>query len=178
METRTETWKAVDGFEGFYEVSDLGNVRSLNYKNMGIVENLNPIIDRYGYPRVCLCLGGTQCNRTIHRMVAQAFLKNPDNLPQINHINEDKTDNRVCNLEWCTAKHNNNHGTRNERISEHKRNTNCKEIWQLNLDGSVVRKWVSLNEIHRQLGYDISHIIRVCRGIKKTAYGYNWQYSA
>ena len=102
VETRTETWKPIKDFEGLYEVSDLGNVRSLNYHNWGIVKNLSPTVDKYGYLRVCLSKDESQFSRCVHRLVALAFLDNPDRLPQINHINEDKTDNRPCNLEWCT----------------------------------------------------------------------------
>ena len=178
METRTEIWKPVDGFEWFYEVSDLGNVRSLNYHNWGIAKNLTPVLDKDGYLRVCLSMNGKQYNRTVHRMVALAFLDNPENLPQINHVNEDKSDNRVCNLEWCTCEYNNNYGTRNERVSSSKRNTNCKKILQLDLNGNLIREWESLQEIGRQLGYGVAHISRVCRGIKKTGYGFKWRFAA
>lgn len=173
-----ETWKPIKGFEGFYEVSDLGNVRSLNYHNCGIVKNLTPTIDKYGYLRVCLSKDDSQFNRCVHRLVALAFLDNPDGLPQINHINEDKTDNRLCNLEWCTCKYNNNHGTRNKRVSENKRNTNCKRVLQLDLNGNLIREWDSLHEINRQLGFDTAHISKVCKGLKKTGYGFMWRFAA
>lgn len=178
METRTETWRPVKGLEGFYEVSDLGNVRSLNYHNWGIVKNLTPVPDKDGYLRVCLSMNGRQYNRMVHRMVAMVFLDNPDNLPQINHINEDKTDNRVCNLEWCTCEYNNNHGTRNERVSKNKQNTNCRRVLQLDLAGNLIREWDSLHEVNRQLGFDVAHIGRVCNGLKKTGYGFKWQFAA
>ena len=173
-----EEWKSIDGFEGFYEVSNFGNVRSLNYHNWGIVKNLTPTIDRYGYERVCLCKNGKQFNRLVHRMVATAFIGNPDNLPQINHLNEIKTDNRAENLEWCSAKDNVNHGTRNERMSKSKRNTNCRAIVQSDLQGKEIRKWVSFMEVNRVLGYDVGFLARCCKGRCETAYGYKWRYAA
>lgn len=172
-----EIWKPANDFEGFYEVSNLGNVRSLNYHNRGIIKNLVPVVDKYGYKKVCLCKGGKQYNRAVHRMVAAAFLENPHDLPQVNHINELKTDNRVENLEWCTAKQNVNHGSRNIRMAQSKRNTNCKSVVQMDLSGKKIREWISFSEIKRMFGYDVGFIIRCCKGRSKTAYGYKWQYA-
>ena len=173
-----EIWKQVKGFEGLYEVSNLGNVRSLNYHNWGITKNLTPTADKYGYLRVCLSKNDKQHNGIVHRMVAQAFIDNPNDFPQINHINEDKSDNRVENLEWCDCLHNNNHGTRNTRISKSKRNTKCKTVIQMDLQGNVIREWVSLNEVMRVLGFNAAFVARCCHGVKPTAYGYKWQYAA
>lgn len=173
----TEIWKTVKGYEGLYEVSNLGNVRSLDYHNWGVVRNLTPVMDCYSYMRVCLCKNNKQRNGLVHRMVAQAFLENPLELPQINHINENKSDNRVENLEWCDCLHNNNHGTRNERISKSKRNTKCKKVIQMDLQGNFIREWVSLNEIMRVLGFNAAFVARCCHGVKPTAYGYRWQYA-
>lgn len=173
----TEIWKTVKGYEGLYEVSNLGNVRSLDYHNWGVVRNLTPVMDCYGCMRVCLCKNNKQRNGLVHRMVAQAFLENPLELPQINHINENKSDNRVENLEWCDCLHNNNHGTRNERISKSKRNTKCKKVIQMDLQGNFIREWVSLNEIMRVLGFNAAFVARCCHGVKPTAYGYRWQYA-
>lgn len=172
-----EIWKTVKGYEGLYEVSNLGNVRSLDYHNWGVVRNLTPVMDCHGYMRVCLCKNNKQRNGLVHRMVAQAFLENPLELPQINHINENKSDNRVENLEWCDCLHNNNHGTRNERISKSKRNTKCKKVIQMDLQGNFIREWVSLNEIMRVLGFNAAFVARCCHGVKPTAYGYRWQYA-
>lgn len=172
-----EEWRNIEGFEGLYQVSNYGNVRSLNYHNWGIVKNLTPIVDRYGYERVCMCKNGKQFNRLIHRMVAVAFIDNPNTFPQINHINETKTDNRFDNLEWVTANKNANHGTRNQRMSQSKRNKNCKSVIQMDVQGCEIRKWVSFMEINRVLGYDVGFLARCCKGRCETAYGYKWRYA-
>ena len=106
-----EEYKEIKGFEGLYEVSNEGNVRSLKRNII-----LNPIIVGSGYHHVCLCKDGNHYPKRINRLVAEAFIPNPDNLPCVNHKNEIKTDNRVENLEWCDYQYNCNYGTRNERI--------------------------------------------------------------
>ena len=112
-----EEWRTIVGYEGQYEVSSYGRVRSLDrfYYRLHKGKVLSPTKDRYGYLTVTLNCNGKSKTIKIHRLVAQAFLPNPDNLPQINHLDEDKTNNRVDNLEWCDPKYNMNYGTRQER---------------------------------------------------------------
>lgn len=112
-----EEWKPVVGYEGLYEVSSLGRVRSLDrfYYRLHKGKVLSPTKDRYGYLTVTLNCNGKSKTIKIHRLVAQAFIENPDNLPQVNHKDENPSNNNVDNLEWCTAKYNNNYGTRQER---------------------------------------------------------------
>ena len=112
-----EEWRPVVGYEGLYEVSNTGQVRSLDrfYYRLHKGKVLSPTKDRYGYLTVTLNCNGKSKTIKIHRLVAQAFLPNPDNLPQVNHKDEVKTNNSVDNLEWCTAKYNVNFGTRQER---------------------------------------------------------------
>ena len=112
-----EEWRPIEGYEGLYEVSNTGQVRSLDrfYYRLHKGKVLSPTKDRYGYLTVTLNCNGKSKTIKIHRLVAQAFLLNPDNLPQVNHKDEVKTNNNVDNLEWCTAKYNNNFGTRQER---------------------------------------------------------------
>lgn len=118
-----EEWRPIPGYEGLYEVSSFGRVRSLDrYVKSGYGSYrlhkgkvLNPVKDKYGYLAVNL-QAGNRCN--IHRLVAQAFIPNSDNLPQVNHKDENKSNNRVDNLEWCDRKYNCNYGTRNIRIGE------------------------------------------------------------
>lgn len=103
-----EIWKPVVGYEGLYEVSSYGRVRRVN-KDLLKLQNVK------GYNQVCLYKNGISTGLRVHRLVAQAFLPNPDNLPQVNHKDEDKTNNNVDNLEWCDNKYNNNYGTKIER---------------------------------------------------------------
>ena len=113
-----EEWRPVVGYEGLYEVSNTGRVRSLDrfYYRLHKGKVLSPAKDRYGYLTVTLNYNGKSKTIKIHRLVAQAFIENPDNLPQVNNIDEDKSNNSVENLEWCTAKYNNKYGTRLERF--------------------------------------------------------------
>lgn len=122
-------WKPVVGFEEHYLVSDSGQVWSLRRHRA-----LKPKIDRYGYEVVALFVNGKSYHRTVHRLVAQAFVPNPHNLPTVNHINECKTDNRAVNLEWMSVVDNDNHGTRNERMAD----TKCRlPVEQVSEDGVI-----------------------------------------
>ena len=119
-----EIWRPVVGYEGLYEVSNTGRVRSLDryVKGKGYRLHkgkvLSPIKNKDGYLTVNLCCNGKIQHKTIHRLVIQTFIPNPDNLPEVNHLDEDKTNNSVDNLEWCTCSYNNNYGTLRERISK------------------------------------------------------------
>ena len=113
-----EIWKDIEGYEGLYQVSNLGRVRSLNYRRSGISKLLKQSTDEKGYKQVGLCKNGKQKNYHVHRLVAIAFISNPNNLPIINHKDENPSDNNANNLEWCTYEYNLNYGTVKERISE------------------------------------------------------------
>ena len=124
-----EIWKSIQEFDGLYEVSNMGRVRTIphlsNYKGKskrhikGRIKKISS--DKNGYSFVSLYRGKSKKLRKVHRLVAEAFIENPNNLPQINHKDEQKTNNSVSNLEWCSAKYNNNFGTRNARLSETKK---------------------------------------------------------
>ena len=113
-----EEWRDIKGYEGKYQVSNLGRVKSLNYHRENREEILSNVPDKYGYLIVSLCKNGKELAFKIHRLVALHFIENPNNYPQINHKDENKQNNRADNLEWCTAKYNNNYGTRTQRQSE------------------------------------------------------------
>ena len=108
-----EEWKEIPGYEGLYEVSNKGNVRNVRRNKLLRLSKNN-----YGYIQVSLYKNGIKTGPKVHRLVAEAFIPNPDNLPMINHKDEDKTNNNVDNLEWCDVKYNNNYGTKNIRRSE------------------------------------------------------------
>ena len=115
-----EIYKDIDGYNGVYQVSNYGNVKTNNYYNRGETHILTPAIDRWGYARVTLSKNKSKRKYSVHRLVAMAFIPNPNNLPQINHINENKQDNRVENLEWCDAMYNNNYGTKTKKNKPNK----------------------------------------------------------
>lgn len=119
-----EIWKDIIGYEGKYQVSNLGNVRSLNYLNQkGFVKILkqskhNKNSAGIYYKMVTLCSNGKEQMKSVHRLVAEAFIENPENLPFINHKDENPSNNHISNLEWCTNKYNCNYGTKKERLSK------------------------------------------------------------
>lgn len=164
-----EVWRNIDGYEGLYQVSSDGRVKSLKWNKERI---LKPIADRYGYLRVTLYAGGKQKNATVHRLVCQAFHKNHDNKPCVNHIDENKTNNTASNLEWCTYEDNNNHGTHNKRIAK----TKNKPVAQCTKEGELIKIWSSLTEVGRQTGFSQSSISKVALGKYKQAYNFIWKY--
>lgn len=153
-----EIWKNVVGYEN-YMVSNMGNIKSL-YNGKILKQRKN----NKKYLQVNLHKQGIIKTYLVHRLVAEAFIENPNNLPQVNHIDEDKTNNAANNLEYCDAAYNNNYGTHNEKLSKQ---VLCVETGKI---------YSSTMEIQRQLGYKNSNISRCCNGIQKTAYGYTWKY--
>lgn len=116
-----ELWRDIEGYEGLYQVSNFGRVKSFDTKDKLDRIRKGRVLkgrkDKYGYIQVGLYKQGVASKKKIHRLVAEAFISNPENKPEVNHIDEDKTNNIISNLEWVTAKANLNHGTRNERSS-------------------------------------------------------------
>lgn len=175
-----EIWKEVKEYEGLYEVSNLGRVRSLdkiisdrkgrNYFRKGQI--IKPQKDSGGYNKIKLSNTNNIRQMSIHRLVAEAFIPNPDNLPCVNHKNEVKTDNRVENLEWCTPKYNTNYGTCIER--GHKKLS--KSVLQYTLDGTLIAEYPSIRGIEKEKGFYNTNISACCRGKIKTAHGYIWRY--
>ena len=164
--------KSLD-FLGFpnYSVTDDGRVFSLNYNHTGKKKEVKPGICR-GYYRIGLWIGGEPKNFFVHRLVALAFIPNPDNLPIINHKDENPSNNNVENLEWCSIKYNNTYGTRLERSAI----ARSKPIKQFSKDGIFIKDWINAREIERELGYKHSCISQCCSGKLKSAHGYIWRY--
>ena len=173
-----EIYKDIEGFEGLYQVSNKGNVKSLvNNKGVAREKLLKLVNIGNGYLRVILCKDKTRKRFFVHRLVANAFLPNPTNLPCVNHIDECSTNNFVTNLEWCTHKYNCNFGTRNERMSKSKRNDHnkSKKVYQYSKEGELIAVWKSTNEAGRN-GYNFGNVASCCRGKRKSYKGYIWSY--
>jgi len=187
-----EIWKPIEDYEGYYEISNCGRVRSIKRMVMSSIRNggkrivsermLTPRIDRGGYLRVTLVKSG--CKRKdvfIHKLVAEAFIPNPDNLPIVNHKDENSSNNYDWNLEWCTQGYNINYGTGTQRRSAtRKANGNGgrgRRIVQLDLDGKLIQEFVSVRDAARQLGISRDTIKAVLSDKKESYNGYKWVYS-
>ena len=154
----------IKGYEGIYAITTCGKVWSYRSKRF-----LKTHKTSKGYERVEL-YKNNKCKRfTIHKLVAMAYIPNPDNLPQINHKDENKQNNYVNNLEWCTNKYNSNYGTRNERMSKSK----MKKVLCIELN----RIFDSELQAERELGIGVARISECCSGKNKTAGGYHWKYA-
>lgn len=176
-----EIWKPVIGYEGFYEVSNHGRVRSVPHEvHVWFGKRVSPskILNQHkngrtDYISVCLCKNNVKRTCLVHKLVAEAFIENPDNLPQINHKDEDKSNNFVDNLEWCDAKYNNNYGTKNQRTSAKNKISKCKPVAQIK-DGVVIVVFPST--ISAKHITDPGHIGACALGKRITAGGYVWKY--
>lgn len=170
---REVIWKPIEGFEGLYEVSSEGKVRSLNYRGIkGRIEELSPMDSGQGYLRVELCKEGKRYRCRIHRLVASAFLGNPEDFTDVNHLDEDKYNNRLNNLEWCTRKHNINHGTAIKRRAK----LRSKAVEAIDpITGETVLRFTSTMEAQRS-GFIASNIGNCCRGERKKHRGLYWRY--
>ena len=160
-----EIWKDIQGYEGLYQVSNYGRVRSLervimrlNGKPQHIKKKiLMHVIDKYGYSIVHLRKNGKGKMKKLHRLVAETFIPNPQHLPQVNHKDENKTNNNVDNLEWCTPSYNINYGTRKKRVARKE----SKRVFQYTLDGDLIKIWDSLSECGRN-GFRPSIVSMCC----------------
>ena len=182
----TEIWKDIEGYEGLYQASSLGRIRSLdrevrNYNRWHIEHAklikgriLKQLLDRYDYPRVWLYKSGkTKKFKLVSRLVAETFIPNPNNLPQVNHKDENKTNNRVDNLEWCDANYNSNYGTRKKRVGR----KHEKSIYQLDLNGNEIMCWFSVTWAAEGTNTPIAGISQCLTGNRKISGGYMWKYA-
>lgn len=181
-----EVWRDIRGYEGLYQISNYGRIKSLKRKwtSKDIIKT--PSIDRYGYPCISISNGhrGTSVKKSIHRIVCETFIPNPNNLPQVNHKDENKTNNFVwvnddgtidmekSNLEWCDAKYNINYGN---GISKRQ-----KSVLQFTKDEEFVKEWESITKASRTLKIPHSNIVQCCRGDKRhhSAGGFIWRYAS
>lgn len=186
-----EVWKDIKGYEGIYQVSSRGRVKSLSRT---IIDTVGRVIKKKekilsfrissctGYPMLNLFKDGKRTTVTVHRLVAEAFIPNPKNLPCVNHRDESRDNNHVDNLEWCTYKYNNSYGTVRERQSKSlnaffaSHQEYLRPIVQYSLTGDVVRCFKSIAEAEKHIGIDNSSIRHCCKNRVKIAYGYVWRY--
>lgn len=182
-----ELWKPINGYEDRYHVSNLGRVKSI--KRISEQDHLLPerILrpgNLRGYHRVLLLKNGHRKNVQVHRLVAKAFIPNPKNKPQVNHINGVKNDNRVDNLEWVTASENKQHafdtGLEKPQWSGvcGKDNPLSRQVIQVNLSTGYQNKFDGINEASRIIGIDCGSIVHCLKGRRKSAGGFKWMYEA
>lgn len=173
-------WRDIKGFEGLYQCSDEGEVRGVE-RQMAPSRGNKPrikksvklkLVDHKGYLQVRLYKNGKQYSYLVHRLIAETFLPNDDPTKEVNHINECKSDNRVCNLEWISHIENVNHATCQER--KVKNNKQRCEVIQLTKSGEFVAEYNSFKEAKRKTGINSTNISLCTRGKRKTAGGYKW----
>lgn len=169
---KTEIWADIKGYEGLYQVSNLGRVKSLHRYKGNEERILTPISNERGYVFVGLHKGKNTKHQYIHRLVADAFIDNTDNLPQVNHKDEDKTNNCVENLEWCSNEYNERYGTGKQRSGQ----ARSKAVAQYDKDGNLVKVWAGIREATKGVGKKHSHITECCKGKIKSACGFKWEY--
>lgn len=174
-------WKPVVGYEDSYKVSNHGKVFSVDRMVKGNKENvywfrrgceIQPHLYKCGYLGLRLTKNGKPNFFYVHRIVADAFIANPQKLPFVNHKDENKTNNNAKNLEWCDRTYNNNYGTHNKRVGE----SNQIPILKYSLSGELLHEYSSAKEAETENGYKRGTICNCCKGRRKTAYGYVWKY--
>lgn len=181
-----EEWRPVKGYEGLYEVSNLGVVRSLCFQGHGGMKDVTQKAHNKGYLHIHLYKDGKCKAKLVHRIVAEAFVDGYQEGFTVNHIDENKTNNRAENLEWCSARENcrkyvANHPNTLENIKNggkgNGRGFSMTPIIQCDADGNIVREWASPVTVRKALGWSDWSIKECCRGNRKTAYGYTWHFA-
>lgn len=176
-----EIFKTIDGYEGIYQISDTGRIKSLKF---GKEKILNPIKNNRGYLQVGLCVNGKLKAYRIHRLVCETFLNNPENKRTVNHKNGIKTDNRLENLEFATHNENNKHAHDNglnKGTWTGKFGTNHNRsipICRYTKSGNYIDEFAGANEAYRKTGINQSSITMCCKGNKNYTHagGYIWKY--
>ena len=173
-----EIWKTIEDYPN-YMVSNLGNVKALNYNKTGEEKILKTSHNNGGYHSLTLSKNNKKKQITVHKLVAEAFIPNPENKPCIDHINTDRTDNRAENLRWVTYQENQNNP---KTIVNHSvavkgnKNPMAKEILQYTLTNEFIKSWDCSMDVQRELGINNANIIQCCKGKRKTTGGYKWVY--
>lgn len=174
----TEIWKPIPGYEGLYEISDIGRVKSLPRETFGLLRFKEERIissngDGKGYRTIKLSKNGKVSRYLVHRLVAMAFIPNPDNLPYINHKDENRSNNNVGNLEWCTPKYNVNYGNAHSKWKESYLKSNGRPICSYDENGNLVKEYNCFVDAVRE-GYKRRHIEECINGLKRMHKGLFW----
>lgn len=177
-----EIWKPIKDYEGLYEISNFGNVKILarnytrynyltkRYNIIKVKEKITQGTINGGYRRICLTKNKVEKNKRIHKLVAEAFIPNPNNYSYVNHIDGNKQNNYIDNLEWCTLYQNNTHAYKTGL----RKSTDITPILQYDLEGNFIREYKSINEASKETNLDIRHISRNINGIGKQIGGYKF----
>ena len=164
-----EIWKDIEGYGTIskYQISNYGRIRTLNYDKTKTIKVLKTLISNSGYEYIILRKNGKKCtNILIHRLVAEAFIPNPNCLPCVNHKDENKLNNNVNNLEWCSYSYNNSYGKMKTK-EKHWKPVKCVEINKIFKNMTIASK---------EMNIGISHISSCCNGRRKTTGGYHWEF--
>ena len=171
-----EIWKDIKGFEGMYQVSNMGNVKSLNYNHTNESKMLIPLKRKDGYLKVRLYKNKGYGTFFVHRLVAETFIKKVPNKIIINHKDGNKSNNRVNNLEWCTQKENVNHAYKIGRKKLTRYYGRTRIVGQYDLNNNLIKIWETLSDIEKELGFDDSAIWCCCNNKTKKSYNFIWKY--
>lgn len=174
-----EEWRDISGYDGRYQVSNLGNVRSVNYRNTGVCKKISMKLNCNGYFEVTLCKNNQSKWFKVHRLVAMTFLPNPNGLPCVNHKDENRTNNNVDNLEWCSYLYNNTYGNARKKMSMKMRNNQylSKHVNQYTIDGKFIKEWESIAEAGCSLQTKGFNIVSCLKGRRKSCAGFLWAYA-
>lgn len=170
-----EVWKDIKGFEGIYQVSNYGRIKSIVKYN----KLMKSALDKSGYLKICLTdFKHKKHTFKVHRLVAENFLENEIGKEQVNHIDGNKKNNKVENLEWCTQSENMQHAFKNNLIfrGKGKESHRAKAVNQYSLDGRFIRRWDCIAEARKELKFKSDNITSCCKGNRKTSNGYKWKY--
>lgn len=189
----SEEWRDIKGYEGLYQVSNLGRIKSLKYKGGKQERILDGSINNNGYRVVTFRKDNKRRDYLVHRLVAEVFIPNPNNKPFIDHIDTDRTNNRIDNLRWVTQKENcNNVITKKKYVDSSKQsyilgkspkmigakgkdNPKSKKAIQLTLNGEPIKIWDSIREVDRH-GFSSTCVVKCCKGYRRTHKGFKWMY--
>ena len=172
-----EIWKDIEGYEGMYQVSNMGNVKSLNYNNTGKEGILKPWKNKDGYLQVQLYQDRKRKMYLVHQLVATAFCENPMGFTVVNHKDENKQNNCMENLEWCSVLYNNTYNGRAKKIGKKVAEKLSKPVIAIDKRTGLIVEFLSIQEASRQTAISQGHICECCQGKRKSIGGFYWYYA-